>query len=161
MTGPRGAGFALSDSPKPSYAQVTGHAATLESVIAEQAALIAEQGATFARADHEPELGGDPTHERAEADTFDETLDDDPHMDQAVSGVPEGRFSGSCHVSRYCHAIARRRRAGSPGRPGSLHVPAKLTTGGRRRKLRIPSNWPWAKAIESAFAKITAIPAHG
>ena len=42
-----------------------------------------------------------------------------------------------------------------------LHVPAKLTTGGRRRRLRIPSNWPWAKAIVSAFAKIAAIPAPG
>ena len=40
-----------------------------------------------------------------------------------------------------------------------LHVPAKLTTGGRRRRLRIPSNWPWAKAIVSAFANIAAIPA--
>jgi hypothetical protein len=42
-----------------------------------------------------------------------------------------------------------------------LHVPAKLTTGGRRRRLRIPSNWPWAKVIVSAFAKIAAIPAPG
>jgi len=42
-----------------------------------------------------------------------------------------------------------------------LHVPAKLTTGGRRRRLRIPSNWPWAKAIVSAFANIAAIPAPG
>jgi len=42
-----------------------------------------------------------------------------------------------------------------------LHVPAKLTTGGRRRRLRIPSNWPWATAIVTAFAKIAAIPAPG
>jgi hypothetical protein len=42
-----------------------------------------------------------------------------------------------------------------------LHVPAKLTTGGRRRRLRIPSNWPWAGAIMSVFAKIAAIPAPG
>jgi len=42
-----------------------------------------------------------------------------------------------------------------------LHVPAKLTTGGRRRRLRIPSNWPWATAIVSAFAKIAAIPSPG
>jgi len=45
-----------------------------------------------------------------------------------------------------------------------LHVPAKLTTGGRRRRLRIPSNWPWATAIVAAFAEIAeiaAIPAPG
>jgi len=42
-----------------------------------------------------------------------------------------------------------------------LHVPAKLTTGGRRRRLRIPSNWPWATAIMTAFTKIAAIPAPG
>jgi len=42
-----------------------------------------------------------------------------------------------------------------------LHVPAKLTTGGRRRRLRIPTTWPWAEAIVSAFAKIAALPAPG
>jgi len=42
-----------------------------------------------------------------------------------------------------------------------LHVPAKLTNGGRRRRLRIPSNLPWAKTIVSAFAKIAAIQAPG
>ena len=42
-----------------------------------------------------------------------------------------------------------------------LHVPAKLTTGGRRRRLRIPSNWPCAAAIASVFAKVAAIPAPG
>lgn len=42
-----------------------------------------------------------------------------------------------------------------------LHVPARLTTGARRRRLRIPSNWPWAAAIVTAFAKIAAIPAPG
>ena len=42
-----------------------------------------------------------------------------------------------------------------------LHVPAKLASGGRRRRLRIPSNWPWAAAIASVFAKVAAIPAPG
>jgi len=46
-------------------------------------------------------------------------------------------------------------------RYGLLHVPAKLTTGGRRRRPRIPPNWPWAKAIVSAFERIAAIPAPG
>ncbi len=42
-----------------------------------------------------------------------------------------------------------------------LHVPARLTTGGRRRRLRLPKTWPWAKAITTAFARIAAIPAPG
>ena len=42
-----------------------------------------------------------------------------------------------------------------------LHVPARLTTGVRRCRLRIPSNWPWATAIVSAFERIAAIPAPG
>jgi hypothetical protein len=42
-----------------------------------------------------------------------------------------------------------------------LHVPAKLTNSGRRRRLRIPANWPWAAAIASVFAKVAAIPAPG
>jgi hypothetical protein len=42
-----------------------------------------------------------------------------------------------------------------------LHVPARLTHGGRRRRLRIPESWPWAKAIVNAFAKIAAIPSPG
>jgi len=39
-----------------------------------------------------------------------------------------------------------------------LHVPARLTHGGRRRRLRIPSTWPWAPAIVAVFANIAAIP---
>ncbi len=42
-----------------------------------------------------------------------------------------------------------------------LHVPARLTTGGRRRRLRLPKTWPWATAITTAFARIAAIPAPG
>ena len=42
-----------------------------------------------------------------------------------------------------------------------LHVPARLTHGGRRRRLRIPESWPWATAIVAMFAKIAAIPAPG
>jgi hypothetical protein len=40
-----------------------------------------------------------------------------------------------------------------------LHVPAQSTRGGRARRLRIPSSWPWAAAIATAFARIAAIPA--
>jgi hypothetical protein len=40
-----------------------------------------------------------------------------------------------------------------------LHVPARLTTGGRQRQLRLPTHWPWASQIAAAFATIMAIPA--
>jgi hypothetical protein len=40
-----------------------------------------------------------------------------------------------------------------------LHVPARLTHGARKRRLRLPSTWPWAAAIVTAFNKIAAIPA--
>ena len=39
-----------------------------------------------------------------------------------------------------------------------LHVPARITRGGRRRRLRFPNNWPWVKDIVAVFARITAIP---
>jgi Transposase DDE domain group 1 len=42
-----------------------------------------------------------------------------------------------------------------------LHVPARLTRGARRRRLRLPATWPWASAIVAAFQRITAIPAPG
>lgn len=39
-----------------------------------------------------------------------------------------------------------------------LHVPARLTHGARRRRLKIPESWPWAAAIVAVFANIAAIP---
>jgi len=39
-----------------------------------------------------------------------------------------------------------------------LHAAAKLTRGGRRRRLRIAANWPWADAIAAAWSRITALP---
>ena len=42
-----------------------------------------------------------------------------------------------------------------------LHVPARLTHGGRRRRLRLPKTWPWATAILTAFERVAAIPAPG
>ena len=39
-----------------------------------------------------------------------------------------------------------------------LHVPARLTHGARRRRLRIPQTWPWAAAVVAVFANIAAIP---
>jgi len=40
-----------------------------------------------------------------------------------------------------------------------LHVPARLTRGARRRRLRIPNCWPWAAEIVKAFRRIMIIPA--
>jgi hypothetical protein len=42
-----------------------------------------------------------------------------------------------------------------------LHVPARLTRGARRRRLRLPATWPWAGPMVAAFQRITAIPAPG
>lgn len=39
-----------------------------------------------------------------------------------------------------------------------LHVPAVLVRGQRRRRLKIPKTWPWAKEIVTAFARIMALP---
>jgi hypothetical protein len=40
-----------------------------------------------------------------------------------------------------------------------LHLPARLTHGGRRRQLRLPRHWPWAAAVLEAFQRIMIIPA--
>ena len=40
-----------------------------------------------------------------------------------------------------------------------LHVPARLSRGGRRRRLRLPRHWPWASHIVEAFRRIMIIPA--
>jgi Transposase DDE domain group 1 len=39
-----------------------------------------------------------------------------------------------------------------------LHAAGKLVRGGRRRRLKIPATWPWANAIATAWALITALP---
>jgi hypothetical protein len=39
-----------------------------------------------------------------------------------------------------------------------LHAAGKLVRGGRRRRLKIPASWPWAQAIATAWARITALP---
>jgi len=40
-----------------------------------------------------------------------------------------------------------------------LHTAARLVHGQRRRRLRIPTTWPWATHIAAAFTRIAAIPA--
>ena len=39
-----------------------------------------------------------------------------------------------------------------------LHVPARLTTGSRRRYLRLPASWPWVTDAVTTFANVMAIP---
>ncbi len=40
-----------------------------------------------------------------------------------------------------------------------LHVAARIVRGQRRRHLKIPTTWPWAKQLVAAFTKALAIPA--
>jgi hypothetical protein len=42
-----------------------------------------------------------------------------------------------------------------------LHTAGRLVRGQRRRRLRLPSSWPWADQITAAFDRIAAIPAPG
>jgi hypothetical protein len=37
-------------------------------------------------------------------------------------------------------------------------MPGRLVRSGRRQRLRLPENWPWAEAFNTALAVITAIP---
>jgi hypothetical protein len=37
-------------------------------------------------------------------------------------------------------------------------MPGRLVHSGRRRHLRLPHHWPWARAIQHALTAITAIP---
>ena len=39
-----------------------------------------------------------------------------------------------------------------------LHLPARLTTGGRRRHLRLPTSWPWVADALATFTNVMAIP---
>jgi len=39
-----------------------------------------------------------------------------------------------------------------------LHAAARLVHGGRRRRLKIAANWPWADAITWAWQRIHALP---
>lgn len=39
-----------------------------------------------------------------------------------------------------------------------LHVPARITRGGRQRRLRFPKTWPWVEDVVAVFARIIAIP---
>jgi len=39
-----------------------------------------------------------------------------------------------------------------------LHTAARITRGGRRIRLRIAANWPWARHLAAAYARLTALP---
>jgi hypothetical protein len=39
-----------------------------------------------------------------------------------------------------------------------LHAAARLTRGGRKRRLKVPRTWTWATDIEHAWQRITALP---
>ncbi len=40
-----------------------------------------------------------------------------------------------------------------------LHVAGRIVRPGRRVTLRLPRSWPWARALEAAFARLRALPA--
>jgi len=39
-----------------------------------------------------------------------------------------------------------------------LHAAARLTRGGRQRRLKIQASWPWAADIVAAWDRISALP---
>jgi hypothetical protein len=39
-----------------------------------------------------------------------------------------------------------------------LHVAARLAFSGRRAKLRLAADWPWATDLAGAFARLKALP---
>ena len=39
-----------------------------------------------------------------------------------------------------------------------LHAAARLTRGGRQRRLKIQASWPWAAEIATAWERISALP---
>jgi len=42
-----------------------------------------------------------------------------------------------------------------------LHIPARLVHHARDKILRIPADWPWAKAFTSCWSRVTALPDPG
>jgi Transposase DDE domain group 1 len=42
-----------------------------------------------------------------------------------------------------------------------LNAAARLVRGGRRRRWKIPANWPWAEAITRAWQRVAALPDPG
>lgn len=55
-------------------------------------------------------------------------------------------LTGDARVLAACEPKAMRYRF--------LHVPARLTLGARRRRMRVPETWPWAAAIVAISANI-------
>jgi hypothetical protein len=39
-----------------------------------------------------------------------------------------------------------------------LHTAARLVRGGRRLRLRLDANWPWAAQLATAFTRCAALP---
>ena len=62
-------------------------------------------------------------------------------------------MTGDAHGLATCEPKALRYRL--------MHVPARLTRGGRKRRLRLPATWPWVNQIVAVFANIAAIPEPG
>ena len=87
---------------------------------------------------------------------------------RAVREVTPLRATGRQDISRPVRramaapSIARQSLPGRP-EPKTLryrvwHAAGKLVRSGRRRRLKSPAGWPWAKAIATAWTPITALP---
>jgi hypothetical protein len=88
-----------------------------------------------------------------------------------LAHLPSGRFMANAAwlaLAVIGHNLARavglvagdqlRRATATTLRRALFTMPGRLVRSGRRRRLRLPKNWPWAEAFATALTAITAIP---
>ena len=88
-----------------------------------------------------------------------------------LAHLPSGRFMANAAwlaLAVIGHNLARavglvagdqlRRATATTLRRALFTMPGRLVRSGRRRRLRLPNNWPWAEAFATALTAITAIP---
>jgi hypothetical protein len=88
-----------------------------------------------------------------------------------LAHLPSGRFMANAAwlaLAVIAHNLARavglvagdqlRRATATTLRRALFTMPGRLVRSGRRRRLRLPKNWPWAEAFATALTAITAIP---
>jgi hypothetical protein len=88
-----------------------------------------------------------------------------------LAHFPSGRFTANAAwlaLAVLAHNLARavgllaggslHRATAATLRRAIFTMPGRLVRSGRRRRLRLPENWPWAEQFTTALAAITAIP---
>lgn len=88
-----------------------------------------------------------------------------------LAHLPSGRFMANAAwlaLAVLAHNLARavgllagrplHRATATTLRRAVFTMPGRLVTSGRRRRLRLPRNWPWAEQFSTALDAITAIP---